>query len=274
MKLDIKKVKKTVWYVVFTVAVAIIVFIIAAALIYSTFFESEINKEKNRQIAEDYMTEKLNSNSKEAAEYREKNNEIIEKYGLNIYGSYTCTFNELDSSDDSGENSSYTTEVTRIMEIKDDSTASFDDGTTGWWMLKESDGGIIHMGLVLSDEKTPQIYLVCSDRLIDETKACFLGEVPDSKRFNATFTSGNLTLEFSDDGSVDGEYTETVKEDGVEYPRTEAYSGSYNRDGEYLNIVLNGADARYLIFETDNEKSEIKVKGFASRYYLKNGDGK
>ena len=42
------------------------------------------------------------------------------------------------------------------------------------------------------------------------------------------------------------------------------------KNGDYLDIVLNGADARYMIFETDNEKAEIKVQGFASRYYIKN----
>lgn len=269
MKLDFKNVKKPVWYTIFTVAMAIIVFVIAAALIYGTFFESEINKEKNRKIAEDYMTETLDKNSKEAAVYREENNAIIEKYSLDIYGSYTCTFNELEEAEDGSETgAAYTTEVTRVMELKDDSTAQFDDGTTGWWMLKETEDGVIHMGLVVPDEKTPQIYLVCRDKLIDENKACFLGEVPDTRTFDATFKAGNFTLEFSADGTIDGEYTETVKEDGVEYPRTEAYSGSYKKDGDYLDIVLNGADARYLIFE--NETSEVKVQGFASRYYIKN----
>lgn len=270
----IKQVKKPVWYTVFTVIMAVFVFIIASALIYSTFFESEINKEKNRKIAEEYMTEKLSSNSEEAAKYRNENEEIIKKYDLDIFGEYSCTFNELEESEDGNQNSSYTTEVTRIMEIKEDSTAIFDDGTKGWWMLKETEGGIVHLGLVLPQEKTPQIFLVCKDKLIDETKACFLGEVPNKNKFSASFTAGNFTLEFSADGSVDGEYTEMVKEDGVEYPRTEAYSGSYERDGDFLNIVLNGADAKYLIFETNNEKSDIEVKGFASRYYLRTGKDK
>ena len=269
----LKQVKKPVWYTVFTVVMAIFVFIIAASLIYSTFFESEINKEKNQKYAQEYMTEKLNSNLEEAAKYREANNAVIKKYGLDIFGEYSCTFNELESSEN-GEEGSYTTEVTRIMEIKEDSTAIFDDGTKGWWSLKETEGGIVHLGLVIPEEKTPQIYLICKDKLIDETKACFLGEVPDKNRFDASFTAGNFTLEFSADGSIDGEYTEMVKEDGVEYPRTEAYSGSYQRDGDFLNIVLNGADAKYLIFETDNEKSDIKVKGFASRYYLRTGKDK
>ena len=220
------------------------------------------------------MTEKLESNSKEAKVYREENEALIKKYDLDIFGRYTCTFNELEKSEDGQTESSYTTEVTRVMEIKKDSTAIFDDGTKGWWMLKETEGGIVHMGLVLPEEKTPQIFLVCKDKLIDETKACFLGEVPDKNRFNASFSAGNFTLEFSADGSIDGEYTEIIKEDGTEYPRTEAYSGSYERDGDYLNIVLNGADAKYLIFETENEKSEIQVKGFASRYYQRIGKDK
>ncbi len=270
----LKKIKKPVWYTIFTVVMVVFVFIIAAALIYSTFFESNINKEKNKKYAEEYMSEKLESNSKEAKIYRQENEALIKKYDLDIFGRYTCTFNELEKSEDGQAESSYTTEVTRVMEIKEDSTAIFDDGTKGWWMLKETDGGIVHMGLVLPEEKNPQIFLVCKDKLIDETKACFLGEVPDQKRFNASFTAGNLTLEFSADGSIDGEYTEIIKEDGVEYPRTEAYSGSYERDGDYLNIVLNGADAKYLIFETEIEKSEIQVKGFASRYYQRIGKDK
>lgn len=270
----LKKIKKPVWYTIFTVVMVVFVFIIAAALIYSTFFESNINKEKNKKYAEEYMSEKLESNSKEAKIYRQENEALIKKYDLDIFGRYTCTFNELEKSEDGQTESSYTTEVTRVMEIKEDSTAIFDDGTKGWWMLKETDGGIVHMGLVLPEEKNPQIFLVCKDKLIDETKACFLGEVPDQKRFNASFTAGNLTLDFSADGSIDGEYTEIIKEDGVEYPRTEAYSGSYERDGDYLNIVLNGADAKYLIFETEIEKSEIQVKGFASRYYQRIGKDK
>jgi hypothetical protein len=223
---------------------------------------------------DEYMTEKLESNSKEAKVYREENEALIKKYDLDIFGRYTCTFNELEKSEDGQTESSYTTEVTRVMEIKKDSTAIFDDGTKGWWMLKETEGGIVHMGLVLPEEKNPQIFLVCKDKLIDETKACFLGEVPDKNRFNASFSAGNFTLEFSADGSIDGEYTEIIKENGTEYPRTEAYSGSYERDGDYLNIVLNGADAKYLIFETENEKSEIQVKGFASRYYQRIGKDK
>lgn len=270
----IKQIKKPVWYTVFTVIMAVFVFIIASALIYSTFFEGEINKEKNRKIAEEYMAEKLSSNSEEATKYLKENEEIIKKYNLDIFGEYSCTFNELVESEDGDQNSSYIKEITRIMEIKEDSTAIFDDGTKGWWMLKETKGGIVHLGLVLPAEKNPQIFLVCKDRLIDETKACFLGEVPDKKRFDASFTAGNFTLEFSADGSLDGEYTEMTEENGVEYPIIESYSGSYERDGDFLNIVLNGDNVKYLIFETDNEKSDIEVKGFASRYYLRTGKDK
>ncbi|MBQ6894552.1 MAG: hypothetical protein IJN40_03560, partial [Clostridia bacterium] len=162
----LKKIKKPVWYTIFTVVMVVFVFIIAAALIYSTFFESNINKEKNKKYAEEYMSEKLESNSKEAKIYRQENEALIKKYDLDIFGRYTCTFNELEKSEDGQTESSYTTEVTRVMEIKEDSTAIFDDGTKGWWMLKETDGGIVHMGLVLPEEKNPQIFLVCKDKLI------------------------------------------------------------------------------------------------------------
>lgn len=261
--------KKPMWFTVFIIAMSVIVFIIAASVIYSTFFEKEINKEKNRQNAEKYMTETLESNEKEAKIYRKQNEDIIKKYNIDIYGKYTCTYNETDkNTEDQDEYNSYTVETTKVMEIKEDSTAVFDDGTTGWWMLKETDDGIVHMGLVLPEDKTPQIYLVCGNSLIDENKACFIGEVPDKKTFDATFTAGNLTLEFSKDGTIDGEYTEIVKEDGTEYPYTEAYSGKYERNGQFLDIVLNTAEARYFIFE--NKISKKPISGFASRYYIKN----
>ncbi|MBO7288900.1 MAG: hypothetical protein J6V03_02775, partial [Clostridia bacterium] len=101
----LKHVKRTVWYTVFTVVMAIFVFIIAASLIYSTFFESEINKEKNKKYAQEYMTEKLNSNLEEAEKYREANDAIIKKYSLDIFGEYSCTFNELESLENGEESS-------------------------------------------------------------------------------------------------------------------------------------------------------------------------
>lgn len=265
------KAKKPLWFTLLIVVLAICVLVIASVLIYNAFFRKAINQEKNRKIAEEYMTETLQSNSEEAKIYREENNAIIEKYGLDIYGTYSCTFNEIDESQSDKENAmSYTKEVTTIMELKDDFTAKFADGTTGWWMLKETDDGVVHMGLVLPEEKTPQVYMVCSNSLIDESKACFWGEVPEGGAFDAVFTSGGFTLEFSADGSVDGEYTEMVKENGSEYPRTEAYSGQYRRDGNYLDIVLNGAPARYYIFKNELANTAKPLSGFASRYYVKN----
>lgn len=265
------KQKKPLWLTVIVIIIALCAFVIASVLVYNAFFRSAVNQEKNAELAREYMTDKLQSNSEEAKIYREENKAVIEKYNLDIYGTYTCTFNEVDESQSDKENGmAYTTEVTRIMELKDDSTAVFNDGTTGWWMLKETSDGMVRLGLVLPEEKEPQIYLVCKNALIDEGKAKFIGKVPEGQSFDATFQDGNFTLEFSADGSVDAEYREMVKENGTEYPRAEAYAGQYQRNGDFLDIVLNNAPARYYIFTTENINPDYPLEGFASRYYIKN----
>ncbi len=262
------KAKKPSWYTVFIIAISVIVLVIASVIIYSTFFEKDIKKEKNKKIAQDYMTEKLEENKIVSDKARKNNEAIISKYNMDITGVYTCTYNELDEEAKLEAGLTYTNQVTRTLEIKDDYTALFADGTQAWWSLTESSDGTVHMGLVLPDEKTPQLYLICDGALIDEQSALFIGEVPDAKYFDKEYEAGGLTLTFSSDGSVDGEYTEMVKEDDVEYPFVEAYRGEYARNGEYLDIMLNGADARYYIFS--NTKINAGLNGFAARYYIKN----
>jgi len=265
------KEKKPMWFTLLIVVLAVCIFVIAAAIIYNSFFKSAIENEKTMELAAKQMSEKLQENQEKVKVYRKANNEIIEKYALDIYGRYTCTFNEVDKSMENEEDGNlYTKEVTTIMEINDDSTAKFNDGTTGWWLLKETDDGVVHMGLILPKEKKPQIYMVCDGVLVDESKACFFGEVPDTNTFDAEFNTQGFTLEFEKDGTVDGLYTEMKVENGVEYPYKEAYSGKYRRSGNYLDIMLNNSPARYYIFENSIAKTDKKLTGLASRYYVKN----
>lgn len=265
------KQKKPLWVTVLIIIISLCALVIASVLVYNAFFRQAINKEKNTELALEYMDEKLQSNSKEAEIYRKENDEVIKKYNLDIFGSYTCTFNEVVEDSDKQENGmTYTTEVTRVMELKNDSTAVFDDGTKGWWMLKESGDGLVHLGLVVPEEKDPQIYLVCDNALIDENKAKFIGDVPEGELFDATFRDGYFTMEFLSNGKINAEYYEPPKENSNEATIPEAYGGNYKRSGNFLDIVLNGSPARYYIFTTEGITPEKPLKGFASRYYLKN----
>lgn len=265
------KQKKPLWFTILVVVIALCAFVVASVIVYNSFFREAVNKEKNTELALEYMDEKLQSNSKEAEIYRKENDEIIKKHNLDIFGTYTCTFNEVvENQEGQNEGVTYTTEVTRVMELKTDSTAIFDDGTKGWWMLKESSDGLVHMGLVIPEEKDPQIYLVCNNSLIDENKAKFIGEVPQGESFDATFRDGYFTMEFSSNGKISAEYREPPKENSNEVSIPEAYGGSYKRSGDFLDIMLNGSPARYYIFSTENVTPEKPLKGFASRYYLKN----
>ncbi len=264
-----EKNKKPSWYTIFIIAVSAVVLIIASVVIYSSFFESDINKEKNRKIAEDYMTEKLQENKLGSAKVKEDNNAIIAKHGLSIAGTYTCVYNEPASESENSESGALkTNQVIRTVELMDDSTAMFADGTRAWWSLTESSDGTVHMGLVLPEKETPELYLICDNALIDEGSAIFVGEVPESKYFDGKFEANGLVLEFSADGSVDGEFTQMIKEDDIEYPYKEAYAGKYERNGDYLDIGLNGSFARYYIFK--NTKTNAGLSGFAARYYIKN----
>ena len=121
------------------------------------------------------------------------------------------------------------------------------------------------VGIIYEEGETPDIYQVYGSRLID-TQSMYYGDVKVGEMMDTTLTMGNLKLKLTKDGKVSGRYDETVVEDGVEYPYSEAYGGNYTVDGEFMELYLNGDVAKFLII--DNEDENV-ADGVASLYYEK-----
>ena len=266
-----KNTKKQIIIIASIVAISVAIIVIASALIYNYFFKDEIKKEEfNEQ-----MTQTLNKDSSLAKEDVKKSDEVIKKHNLNICGQYVTTYNEItqESNDQSQGNTGVTTEtVTLGMLINEDNTINFSDGKKGWWLVDETKEGAIHLAIGKEDAESVELLLLCDNgSMVDVGKAVFFGQIPAETTFEQEFTdaSGNMVLQFKKDGTIDGEYNEIIEEDGQEFPWTEVYRGEYKKTGEYLDMVLNGSHARYLVFTAQTADPEKPVTGFASKYYTK-----
>ncbi len=251
-------------FTILIIIISIAVLTIASALIFNYAFKDNIRLEKGSDI----IKEELKKAESDASQLKEKIIALAKENG--VIGTYTSTYNVTD---DTGEESEYmytpTKEVTSVMTLNEDLSAVFTDTASGWWSLVKDDKGFITVTVGVQGEEDTRDYLFCNDALIDIKNAVFWGNVPKDATFDAEFKSGNLTLTFKKDGKVEGLYSEIVEENGQEFPWNEAYSGSYDRKGNYIDIELNGSNARYMIFEAAGNDTEKPISGFAARYYTK-----
>lgn len=253
--------KKLLTIIIVVISVAILT--LASALIYNYAFKEKLEIEKGSKI----INEELQKNEDNAAKLKEKAIALAKEY--NVIGTYASTYNDIEDGEDSGYMYTPTKKVTSVMTLNDDLSASFNDGASGWWSLVKDDKGFITVTVGVQGEDETRDYLFCQDTLIDLKNAVFWGTVPESTTFDGEFKSGNLTLTFKNDGSIDGLYSEIVEENGQKFPWNEAYSGTYKRNGDFIDIVLNGSEARYMIFEAVGNDAEKPISGFAARYYTK-----
>ena len=270
--------KKQTIIVTSIICISVAVIVIAASLVYNYFFKDNIIKEKKQKIASQQMEEILQRDQVAAADAKKQSTDIIKKHNLDIYGSYVTTFNEIVEDRNQGVQgvqggATETQTVTLGMMVNDDMTLNFSDGKKGWWVLTESEDGIVHMGIGKDGAKNMEMLILADDgSLINLSSAVFFGEIPSEEKFEKTYESAGLTLDFKKDGTIDGEYYEIVKENDKEYPWTEVYRGEYRKNDKYIDIVLNGSPARYMIFGAKTSDSKKTVTGFASSYYLKTED--
>lgn len=271
---NINKKKQTI-IITTIICISVAIIVIAASLVYNYFFKDNIIKEEKQKIANQQMEEMILRDQAAATEAKKQSSDIIKKYNLNIYGQYVTTYNEIveKQSNDVVGNATTTQTVTMGMMVNEDMTLSFSDGKKGWWVLTESKDGIVHMGIGKDGAENMEMLILADDgSLINLSGAVFFGEIPSEATFEKTYKSAGMTLDFKKDGTLDGEYYEVVKENGEEFPWTEVYRGEYRKGDKYLDIVLNGAPARYMIFGAKTSDSAKTVTGFASSYYTKTAE--
>ena len=76
-----------------------------------------------------------------------------------------------------------------------------------------------------------------------------------------------MTLNLTTDKKAKGEFIDK-NEESDNYGIKFAYSGSYEADGEFVTIELNGAVTKFVMFDYNINDSD-KDSGIASVYYSK-----
>lgn len=253
---------KKVFITISIIVIAVAICVTAAALIYNSFFKDNYEKEQAAKI----IHEELDKNKEDAEKLAE---EIAKLAGENdVFGTYVATYNEIDTEKEESYMYTPTNSVTSVMQLNEDLTCSFSDTKGGWWSMIKDKNNLITVTVGVQGEQKTRDYLKCGDVLIDTTEAVFWGEIPDGSKFDLTLTDGVMEFKFKKDGTVSAVYSDKGDAATNTAPWSEAYSGQYQRNGDYLDIVLNGNHARYLVFKnTDNPSAPLM--GIASRYYIK-----
>jgi len=267
-----KNTKKQTLIIVLIVVIAVSVLAIVSIVIFNRFFKEGVREDARKDAIIESWDESLKENEEQARIDKEMSDKIIKKHSLDFFGKYVSVYNESAQSNSiEGQPENAATEsVTTVMMINEDYTIDFSDGRIGWWSLSESEEGIIHMGCGVEGAQTPGIFMLCDGYLVDVTGSAVLyGIIPKEDTFDCKLTDGNLTFTFNKDGTLDAEYTEMVTEEGVEFPYTEIYSGEYRKNGQYMDIMLNGSTARYIIFSAETNDPQRPVSGIAARYFTK-----
>ena len=115
-----------------------------------------------------------------------------------------------------------------------------------------------------------EIYQVYDSYLID-TASAYFGHVQRSAAFESVFTmeneKGKMVIEIKEDGRASGEFVDT-NEESENYGLKYMFGGTYKVDGEFMNISLNGATTKFVMFDYNLTEGDTD-SGIASIFYRK-----
>lgn len=247
--------------ILIVVIAALVVVIIASVFVIDYFRKSRLEEKQNEEI------------NKHFSEYvdgvKEKSGKLRETISHDIPGNYMLK-GEVDTNDPSR---AYT-----AMQILPDGTVSAKalDGTnlSGWWKSQKSKSekseGIELVAVLFPNDEEPTLYAVWNNALID-WETVYFGNVFNTDRFDSTFVSaydtGTMTINIKSNGKADAEFVDTNDESenkGLKY----VYSGNYDVEDGYMDITLNTAESRFLMFDYDIENSRTD-SGIAPVFYEK-----
>lgn len=238
------------------VCIAAVIIVVAAVFVFDYVKTSKNEEEIYKQVSEQ-MDKKLEENQKKAGEIDEKRN-------LELVGNYVS----------GGDPNSTEAESTFIsFTLSPDGTAAVAtlDGATlsGWW-VSDNQNGVELVAMGVEGTKDPVLYQVYDKHLID-IKSLYHGHVYKEPAFDTTFVSahenGTMTINLTSDKKAKAEFIDT-NEKSENYGLKYAYGGSYSSDGEYLNITLNMAETRFVMFDYNLNDGD-KDSGIASIFYTK-----
>ncbi len=242
--------------IIIVVVIALVIVAVSAVFISDYIIKSKREEKISAQVNEE-MNKKLEEN-------RIKASEIGDNRNLDLVGRYVS----------GGDPNSTTEEGTYVtIQLSSDGTASAQTlaGTTvaGWWASdKKGSAELVAIGFEKASE--PKVYQIFNNHLID-MNSLYFGHVYNKEAFDTTLVSahetGTMTINLTSNKKAKAEFEDTNKESenyGLKY----AYSGSYRVDGEFIDIELNGAQTRFVMFDYKINDSDTD-SGIASIFYTK-----
>ena len=235
-----------------------LVIILVAALFIGQHIKQSKEEEKLSQMINEEMSKQLDENSQKAEELRKKINK-------DLVGNY-LTMGDVVTGE--GKNSYMS------ISLMGDGTATAvkaADGTSvdGWWVSsKKGDVELVSMGF--DGGTSIEMYQVYNSYLID-TASVYFGHVQNLPAFQSVFTmeneKGKMVIEINDDGKASGEFIDT-NEDSENYGLKYMFGGNYTVDGEFMNITLNSATTKFIMFDYNLTEGDTD-SGIASIFYRK-----
>ena len=143
------------------------------------------------------------------------------------------------------------------------------ENLNGWWTSSPKDGvDFLAVGI---DGKQEVILYQKSGTYLMDVKSLYYGEIEKSPAFDTTLINesaiGKMTLELDSKGVARGNFLDN-NENSENYGVNFALKGTYNVDGDFINITLNGAMTRFLMFDYGMKDAD-RDSGMASVYFEK-----
>ena len=244
------------------VVIAALVIVIIASFFVVDYFRKTLEEEKVIKEINDSLSQQID-------EVREKSVKLRETMSHNIPGNYILK-GETDLTDPSRAYSA--------MQLLPDGTVSakaFDGSlSSGWWESMVSDSakskGIELVAVLFPIDTEPTLYAVWNNTLF-QWQSVYFGHVEDAKSFESTFVSaydtGKMTINISPNGKANGDFIDTNEESenkGLKY----VFSGEYTIDDGCIDITLNNATTKFLMFDYGIEGSQTD-SGIAPVFYEK-----
>ncbi len=244
------------------VLISALVVVTIASVFIVDYFRKTRNEEK--------VIQEINKSFSEYVDdVKDESEKLRETISHDIPGNYMLK-GEVDTADP--------TKAYSAMQLLPDGTmtARVIDGSTvsGWWKSQKSANekseGVELVAVLFPDDEEPTLYAVWNNALI-EWKTVYFGNVVAAEKFDSTFVSafdtGTMTINIKSDGKANAEFIDTnsaSENKGLKY----AFSGDYEVLDGYMDITLNSATSRFLMFDYDIENSETD-SGIAPVFYEK-----
>ncbi|MBQ4526491.1 MAG: hypothetical protein II998_00300 [Clostridia bacterium] len=238
------------------IGVAVLVLTIVFIYLY-TYYSQQILLEKDTEQMKKDVNEMYDKQAESAGDIKENQNNATD-----ILGVYTSV---ADFNADIN-NWTYTT-----IELKEDGKATVVSAADGigknaWWVMAEN-GGVRYINMLVEGKSEPNTYQLYDSYLLD-LSSVYVGQIKRNvPTFDSTFTRNSMEINIFSNGKAEGIFVDNNEESenkGLKY----AMSGDYKIDGDFIEITLNQASSRFMMYSFESP-DHGEVTGIASLVFAK-----